>query len=176
MKNIGVIVVLLYCTIILVRVMTLEKQSRTRLYGIMDMTKNELLLKIIGSVICVALCCLIIKSGETFSISTSMVVVGFVLYGLGMICHIITINTFARTQSNIPVTTGFYRITRNPQLIFTWVCFLGQSLIVNSIDVLFLLGVYVLVANQYIALEEERCHEQYGNHYIGYANTVPRYY
>jgi protein-S-isoprenylcysteine O-methyltransferase Ste14 len=69
-----------------------------------------------------------------------------------------------------------YRISRNPQWVAFAVILLGFSLMVGSWTVLALLSVR-LALNHFRILGEERALEaQYGDDYLKFKRSVPRYF
>lgn len=77
---------------------------------------------------------------------------------------------------DVPVTKGFYRISRNPQIFSIWVVFLGIGLMIGSGISLLLIAVSFLFLHTSTLAEEKACLEQYGQSYRNFMNSVPRYF
>ena len=87
-----------------------------------------------------------------------------------------SLHLFNITPADQPVTGGLYRISRNPQ----WVTFagvmVGFSLMVGSWLILFLLAVRIIMNHFRILGEEKALADQYGEPYLSYKESVPRYF
>jgi protein-S-isoprenylcysteine O-methyltransferase Ste14 len=101
--------------------------------------------------------------------------IGLVLALIGQAGFIYSLHSFNITPLNEPVTDGLYRISRNPQWVTFAVVMIGFSLMVGSWTVLALLTVRVVMNHFRILGEERALEEQYGDSYLAYKNTVPRY-
>ncbi|KYK38636.1 MAG: hypothetical protein AYK18_06400 [Theionarchaea archaeon DG-70] len=74
-----------------------------------------------------------------------------------------------------PITTGVYRISRNPQMISLYILFAGMILIIGSWINLIFLGILVSCSHFSILGEEKRLTEQYKESYVKYKRKIPRY-
>lgn len=108
-------------------------------------------------------------------LATAWFYVGFPIYLVGMVFVILTIVSFVNPPVDKPVTTGIYRISRNP-------AYLGIILIYISIGIACSSWVFLLVAIGYIILmnilvvpEERMCLEKYGEAYREYMKRTPRW-
>jgi protein-S-isoprenylcysteine O-methyltransferase Ste14 len=101
--------------------------------------------------------------------------VGLALALIGQVGFFSALHSFNITPLNEPVTSGLYRVSRNPQWVAFAIILLGFSLMVGSWTVLVLLSVR-LTMNHFRILGEERALEgQYGEAYLQFKKAVPRY-
>jgi len=108
-------------------------------------------------------------------LDTAWFYVGFPIYLVGMFFVTIVVVSFAASPVDKPVTTGIYRISRNP-------AYFGCFLIYISIGIACSSWVFLLVAIGYITLmnvlvlpEERMCLEKYGEVYREYMDRTPRW-
>lgn len=73
------------------------------------------------------------------------------------------------------VSTGIFRYTRNPMYLGFTIVQLGAALLLNSAWVLFLLVPAVLVTTGIIAREERYMGRRFGEAYLAYKASVPRW-
>jgi len=83
---------------------------------------------------------------------------------------------FKNTPPDQPVTRGFYRISRHPQIVSLFVIFSGMALAVGSWVVLIALLLSRLLQHFSILAEEEVCLQSYGDSYRAMKEKVPRYF
>ena len=114
----------------------------------------------------------VFQSPLRFIVGIPLVLLGGLLAGWGMV----TVgwkNTSGRKGGF--VESGPYRFTRNPQYLGDIVCFVGVSVIANS---LLLWITHVLIALVFLVVplaEEPWLEEQYGDAYREYRRRVPRF-
>jgi protein-S-isoprenylcysteine O-methyltransferase Ste14 len=87
----------------------------------------------------------------------------------------VSLHDFRSAPVDQPVTTGTYRVTRNPQWIGLVLVYLGATLAVATWFHLALLTVIVITYHYQILLEESVCGRFYGDKYKAYLQQVPRY-
>lgn len=102
--------------------------------------------------------------------------VGLILALIGQAGFIYSLYSFNITPLDEPVSTGLYRISRNPQWVTFAVVMIGFSFMVGSWTVLALLAIRFLMNHFRILGEERALEDQYGESYLSYKNTVPRYF
>jgi protein-S-isoprenylcysteine O-methyltransferase Ste14 len=100
---------------------------------------------------------------------------GFAVYALGFVLVVVSLLEFRRAPLGRPVTTGIYRVSRNPQWIGLVLVYLGAALAVATWFHLVLLTVMVITYHYQILLEESVCSGFYGDEYAAYLRQVPRY-
>lgn len=100
---------------------------------------------------------------------------GLALFLFGLVGFVSSLHTFNITPLGEPVTDGLYNISRNPQWVAFALGIIGTSFMVGSWTVFLLFMVRVLM-NHFRILGEERALEiQYGDSYLEYKKSVPRY-
>lgn len=78
--------------------------------------------------------------------------------------------------ANQIVSSGIYRVTRNPMYLGMALFYLGLALALNSIGALIFLPVVLLVIRtQVIAREERYLETKFGEEYLTYKNSVRRW-
>jgi protein-S-isoprenylcysteine O-methyltransferase Ste14 len=122
-----------------------------------------------------ALAALILICFSPLKIGHPIFRVGLVLALIGHAGFVYSLHTFNITPLGEPASQGLYKVSRNPQ----WVCFanvmIGFSLMVGSWLVLGLLLVRVVMNHFRILGEEKALELQYGESYLTYKASVPRY-
>ncbi len=102
--------------------------------------------------------------------------IGLVLALVGQAGFVYSLHSFNITPLGEPVTVGLYKISRNPQWVAFAIIMIGFSLMVGSWTVLILLSVRVIMNHFRILGEEHALEIQYGQSYLDYKKSVPRYF
>lgn len=102
--------------------------------------------------------------------------IGLGLALIGQVGFFYALHTFNITPLDQPVTGGLYQISRNPQWVTFALVMLGFSLMVGSWTVLGLLAVRVIMNHFRILGEERALESQYGEDYLKYKESIPRYW
>jgi protein-S-isoprenylcysteine O-methyltransferase Ste14 len=111
--------------------------------------------------------------------------VGFVIFTVGMGFAGWGWFIFFRTRTTrVPgeastrlVTSGPYRLMRNPMYVGLSVAYIGEAVIQHQIAPVVLLPLTIAYLNQVvIPVEEERLHEVFGAEYDQYQNDVSRWF
>jgi protein-S-isoprenylcysteine O-methyltransferase Ste14 len=76
---------------------------------------------------------------------------------------------------NLLKRTGFYRLTRNPQIVGGALLVVGSAALWPSWYALGWLILYAAVAHMMVLTEEEHLRDAYGDEYARYCERVPRY-
>ena len=75
------------------------------------------------------------------------------------------------------VTTGVYRITRNPMYVGLLFLLIGWAVLLGSFSTFLLLPIFIfLITTQQIIPEERVLEEKFGQQYLDYKNTVNRWF
>jgi len=74
------------------------------------------------------------------------------------------------------VTTGWFRYSRNPVYIATWVAMVGWAILVPDWKIWILLALWASLYLFAPYFEEPWLEAQYGTAYTEYKNTVPRFF
>ncbi len=101
--------------------------------------------------------------------------VGLLIYLIGVVFDVTAGRSFASTPLNQPVTTGIYRISRNPFYFSQFLVLMGVS--IACLSWIFLLGatIYLIILNVSVPAEERFCLEKYGDTYREYMDRTPRW-
>ncbi len=123
-----------------------------------------------------SLACLLLIILTPLKISSSIFIVGLILYAIGLSGLTVAMLNFKDTPLNEPVTRGIYRISRHPQIVALFVIFSGICLAIGSWVALFVLVLSRLLQHFGILAEEEACLTRYGESYRAFMDRVPRYF
>jgi len=102
--------------------------------------------------------------------------IGTLLFVLGMIGEVMAVYDFKRTPLGEPVTSGLYRISRNPQETMLMVALLGVCIAVGSWFLVLLFSFSRIFNHFHILTQEQACLKTYGEAYQDYMEKVPRYF
>jgi protein-S-isoprenylcysteine O-methyltransferase Ste14 len=170
----GWIPIFLFYAVFIFLLKVFPKETVDRLYDTSGWTQRQKNLAGIG--LPFALAGLILTLFTPLKIQAPVFWVGLVLYLVGFSGFISAIHTFNKTPLDEPVTDGLYKISRNPQWVSFAVTLFGAGVMVGSWTIL---GLYILrvILNHFRILGEERALEsQYGESYLNYKESVPRYF
>ncbi|MGH6734699.1 MAG: methyltransferase family protein [Methyloceanibacter sp.] len=110
--------------------------------------------------------------------------VGFVFIALGLVLGVLSVRAFHRAGTKVVpgqpatalVTSGPYRVTRNPIYIGLALVYFGLSLVLTSLWVLLLLIPALMILQRGVVLPEEAYLERkFGDDYRRYKALVPRW-
>lgn len=100
---------------------------------------------------------------------------GSVCYLIGLLLCAISIVHFSVPDAAGLNTTGLYRFSRNPMYVAYFICFLGMSLLTQSLFLFMLLLIFQISAHRIILAEEKWCIKTFGADYEQYMKKVNRY-
>ena len=170
----GVVPFTIYLIIFGVTIFSFPKINRLRLYDRSNWTKKQQFYTVISKLFALFNIVLIIFSSLTDNIY--LIAVGIILFSVGSTVLVSALITFCNTPLNNPITKGLYKYSRNPQMVGLWLIFLSIGILINSVLSIILLMLNIIFAHQYIKSEEQTCTKQYGNEYIAYLKSKPRYF
>ena len=101
--------------------------------------------------------------------------VGLIVYLFGMVFVIMAIVGFASSPVDKPVTTGIFRITRNPMYIGGIFIFIGIAIVSLSWIYLMIILIWLILMISSISKEESECLKKYGEAYRDYMKRTPRW-
>ncbi len=138
----------------------------------MDMQRKRLLgAKLLGGLV---LLLMLLGSGHP---NIYMDVIGFMLIvmaGVGRIWSSAYISGF---KSGKVVKEGPYSMMRNPLYFFSLLGFIGVGLVFGSVTIsLLLVGVFLITHLPIIRHEEKKLESLFGQEYIDYCQTTPRFF
>ncbi|WP_420631521.1 methyltransferase family protein [Candidatus Leptofilum sp.] len=147
---------------------------RARLYDRSLWTKRQRTLSAAGKLFSLANMILFVFS--PIRSNSPLLIFGVGLWVLGLFGLETALFNYKNTPLDEPVTTGVYKISRNPQIFSIWIIFAGICFIIGSGLSLLLLAVSIAFLHTLVLAEEEACLKQYGDSYKAYMATVPRYF
>ena len=110
-----------------------------------------------------------LKSGAWFA-------VGAVVFGLSFVVFIAAFLAYGLTPQGKTVTSGVYRLSRNPMYFAFFIGMIGTCIASASLWLL-LVNILFMVYTHLIVLGEERyCEATYGDEYRTYKARTPRYF
>jgi protein-S-isoprenylcysteine O-methyltransferase Ste14 len=170
----GWIPIVVFYAVFIVLLKIFPKETVERLYDRSHWTKQQRTISGIGLPFALAGMVLILFT--PLKIHQQVFWAGFVFYLLGFVGFLVALQNFNTTPLAEPVTKGLYRISRNPQWVAFAITLIGASLMVGSWTILGLLMVRVIM-NHFRILGEERALEiQYGDSYLVFKESIPRYF
>jgi protein-S-isoprenylcysteine O-methyltransferase Ste14 len=122
-----------------------------------------------------SLVCIILILFTPLQLDTLNFWIGLIFYALGIVGLDASIVTFNRSPTDLPITTGPYRLSRHPQQVSLFIIFTGMSLATGSWIALGVLILSRLLNAAGDRAEEQVCLEYYGQPYQEYLEQVPRY-
>ena len=169
-----VLICLLYL-IFGVLLMAFPKEVVARLYenNRSDWSKARWLSYVTGKLL--ALVCMVLMSFTPLKVGTNVFFPGIILYVFGLAGFIIALINFRNTPLDQPVTSGFYRISRHPQVLMLFILASGICIAIGSWLALFIQIISSLFLRTRTLAEETACLDLYGDSYRAYMKRVPRY-
>ena len=121
----------------------------------------------------ILLICLIVSSVKIdFSLQFYL---GLFLFTIGILLCIISVVCFAFPNDEGLNINGIYKFSRNPMYVAYFVCYLGMSLLTQSLIMLIVVLIFQISAHWIIVSEERWCLEKFGKNYEDYIKEVRRY-
>jgi protein-S-isoprenylcysteine O-methyltransferase Ste14 len=106
---------------------------------------------------------------------TAWLYIGLVVFILSLVISLMSTISFANTPVDKPVTSGIYRISRNPIYLSGFLMFIGISIATVS-WIIFLCGILWLVLFHIVLPSEEHfLLEKYGDSYHEYMDKTPKW-
>jgi len=156
-------------------ILTCSKEVKVRLFDRgTGWTKTQKTFTLIGKIFGLINIILIILSPLKFG--SIEFIIGLIIFLIGLTGLVISILNFKNAPFDKPITTGLYKVSRNPQIITVYIIILGYTLLIGSWLSMILL--FFSFMGQHFSLlgEERRLTEQYGDSYLEYKKKVPRYF
>jgi len=171
----GWIFLMVHVVIQAIFILTCSKEVKVRLFDRgTGWTKTQKTFTLIGKIFGLINIILIIFSPLKFG--SIEFIIGLIIFLIGITGLVISIINFKNALFDKPITTGLYKVSRNPQIVMVYIIFLGYTLLIGSwLSMSILLFSFV---GQHFSLlgEEKRLTEQYGDSYLEYKKKVPRYF
>ena len=153
---------------------TFPKDVVKRLYDKSDRSPRPRVLRVTGKLL--ALVCFGLIIFTPLKVGDNVLILGSILFALGLAGLIIALFNFKNTPFDQPVTRGLYRVSRNPQIFAFTISLLGICIAIGSWVATFMLIMTQFFSHSRILAEESACLVQYGDSYRAYMKRVPRYF
>jgi len=101
--------------------------------------------------------------------------IGIPIYLCGFIMFFMAITSIVKTPHNEPFTTGIYRCSRHPMILFSFLMHLGVSIATASWIFILFSVVYAVLWSFLIIPEEKSCLKRYGDTYRKYMDKTPKW-
>ena len=113
------------------------------------------------------------------SVAVTLALFGAIISLAGVVafrCNKTTVNPFTPDQTSSLVTTGIYRISRNPMYLGFLLILSGWAIYLGNWVTWILLPTYVAYMNYFQIQPEERALiNRFGGHFLSYCNKVRRW-
>lgn len=153
---------------------TFPKDVVKRLYDKYDWSPRPSVLRVTGKLL--AFVCFGLITLTPLKVGDNVLILGGILFTLGLSGLIIALFNFKNTPFDQPVIGGLYKLSRNPQIIAFTISLLGICIAIGSWVATFILITTQFFSHSRILAEESACLEQYGVSYRAYMKRVPRYF
>jgi protein-S-isoprenylcysteine O-methyltransferase Ste14 len=113
-------------------------------------------------------------------VGSALRVVGWLLFAGGMVVAFGTMFVFGMSRAfgwrvDMLKQSGFYRLTRNPQVVAFMVAMIGYLALWPSWYGLGSVAILAVMSHTMVLTEEEHLSDSYGDEYVRYCERVPRY-
>jgi protein-S-isoprenylcysteine O-methyltransferase Ste14 len=100
---------------------------------------------------------------------------GLGVFALGLLGSVISLVNYFTTSLDQVISKGIYQISRNPVYVTMAVCWLGIAIMLDSMIIAVATVVYMVLTHWVVLEEEDYCQKTFGDDYLEYKNSVPRY-
>ena len=111
-----------------------------------------------------------------FKTGTIWFTVGLIIFILGALMMIWAFLSYGKTPLNQMVTDGIYKISRNPMYTSFIIGVIGATVATASLWMFILLILFIIATHGIILGEERYCANIYGESYLKYKKSTPRYF
>jgi protein-S-isoprenylcysteine O-methyltransferase Ste14 len=108
-------------------------------------------------------------------LGTAWLYSGLVIYLFAIVFTVVAILNFATSPKDKVITKGLYRFTRNPTYVGLILLHIGVGIACSSWLLLLLTVVLVILLNADLSAEERYCLYRFGDDYLKYKNSTPRW-
>jgi len=170
----GWIFMVIFFLIFGIIIKTCPKEVITRLYDNKGWTKKQYVFTKLAK-LC-ALIHLILVIFTPLNLGYIEFGIGIIIFLIGTTGFVIAVINFKNVPLGKPITSGLYKISRNPQIMTLFLVSFGTSLAIGSwIAIIVIIGSAIFLHFRILG-EEKRLTEQYGNSYLVYKKKVSRYF
>lgn len=100
---------------------------------------------------------------------------GIIIFLTGLVILTLATYHFMKTPPDQIISKGVYRFSRHPMYLATFLICIGAGISSGSWIFLILCVIMVLCFHQEALVEEKFCLEKYGDAYLDYMKSVPRW-
>jgi len=170
----GWIFLVIFFLIFAITLKTCSKEVISRLYDDKGWTKKQYIFTKLAKLMGLVHSFLVIFT--PINIISLDFLIGAIIYIFGTIGMTVALINFKKAPLNNPISSGLYKISRNPQLVMIYLVSLGNSFIISSWTAVIIVVISMIFSHFRILGEERRLFEQYGDLYLKYKKKVPRYF
>ncbi|MHA2294841.1 MAG: methyltransferase family protein [Candidatus Hodarchaeales archaeon] len=152
---------------------TVSKEVRSRLLDRSKFTRSQVIFTVISKIIALITQIIVILTPLAFGME---LIIGVVMFSLGILGEVIAVINFVKTPLDEPVTRGIYKFSRNPQETMISLAMFGACFAVGSWSVIILFSISRMFNHFQIIAQEQSCLQEYGQTYQDYMDRVPRYF
>jgi len=157
-----------------IRMLVFPKGVVKKLFSVSGWSKEQRILSAIGKPFSLGCLALIILT--PLQLGRPVFVIGTALFAIGFAGMMVALFNFRSAPVEQAVTSGLYRISRNPQWVSLALMLAGSCIAIGSWMALILLLVAAVFYHFRILGEERACLEHYGEPYRQFLKCVPRYF
>jgi protein-S-isoprenylcysteine O-methyltransferase Ste14 len=171
----GWLLLIAYFLGLTLNVLTFPRDKRKKLFLEPSYPRGDWrrLVRLVGTV--VAILYVVTMIFAPLRTGSALLYVGLAIYLSGFALVMVSVVEYRGAPVDRPVTSGIYRVSRNPQWIGLVLVYLGAAIAVASWLHLALLAVLVTAYHFQILLEERICLQSYGEEFRTYMKQVHRY-
>ena len=103
-------------------------------------------------------------------------IIGIIIYIFGITGFNVALLNFKNAPIDKPISSGLYKVSRNPQMVMLFIVSIGNSILIGSWTAILLVSFSIIFSHFRILGEENRLTEQYGNIYLEFKKKVSRYF
>jgi protein-S-isoprenylcysteine O-methyltransferase Ste14 len=170
----GWIYFVFYLIVFIITMSTCPNEVRKRLYDRSLWDRRTKIITAVGKIFSFVNIIMIFLGA--LQIGNVEFVIGTTVYLIGLSLLVMSIINYRNAPLDKPITNGFYKISRNPQMVSLYILFTGMILIIGSWINLVFLCVSITCSHFSILGEESALTEQYGESYLEYKKKVARYF
>ncbi len=163
-----------YLIVFIITMSTCSSEVRKRLYDRSLWDKKTKIITAVGKIFSFVNIMMILFGA--LQIGNIEFIIGTIVYLIGLSLLVMSIINYKNAPLGKPIKNGFYKISRNPQMVSLYVLFTGMILTIGSWINLIFLCVTIICAHFSVLGEESALTEQYGESYLEYKKKVARYF
>jgi protein-S-isoprenylcysteine O-methyltransferase Ste14 len=170
----GWIFLLSFYVIFSIFLLTCSKRVISRLYDDSGRTKLEKIFTILAK-IC-GLIHVILVLFTPIKLYSIEFIIGILMFLIGVFGFLIALLNFKNAPYDKLINSGFYHVSRNPQMVMLYIVSIGNSILIGSWTAIIIVIFTMIFSHFRILGEEKRLTEKYGDSYLEFKKKVPRYF